>query len=142
MLLFVNGEATTCRPPGDHAAGTAEIEVRTPERFMAFDEDLAARIRNALARKKGVEEKKMFGGLGFLLHGNILVGVWKNSMIVRLSHEEGEAALLEPHVGKFDITGRAMKGWVMVEPDGLAGEDAVNGWVQRAVKFVDKLPPK
>jgi hypothetical protein len=109
---------------------------------MAFDENLAARIRTTLGRKKGVEEKKMFGGLGFLLHGNLLVGVWKNSMIVRLGPDEGQAALLEPHVGEFDITGRPMQGWVMVAAEGVADEEAVKGWVQRAVKFVGKLPAK
>ena len=77
---------------------------------MAFDESLAARIRNALARKKGVVEKKMFGGVGFLLHGNMLVGVWKDSLIVRLGPDEGEEALREPQVREFAITGRAMKG--------------------------------
>jgi TfoX/Sxy family transcriptional regulator of competence genes len=109
---------------------------------MAFDDSLAARIRTALARKKGVEVKKMFGGLGFLVNGNMLVGVWKNSMIVRLGPDEGEAALLEPHVGEFDITGKAMKGWVMVAAEGVADEDDVKEWVQRAVKFVGKLPAK
>jgi TfoX/Sxy family transcriptional regulator of competence genes len=109
---------------------------------MAFDENLAARIRSALGRKKGIEEKKMFGGLGFLLHGNMLVGVWKNSMIVRLGPDEYEAALLEPHVGEFDITGRPMKGWVMVAAEGVADEEAVKGWVQRAVRFVGKLAAK
>lgn len=109
---------------------------------MAFDENLASRIRTALARNKGVEEKKMFGGLGFLLNGNMLVGVWKNSMIVRLGPDEREAALLEPHVGEFDITGRAMKGWVMVAAEGVADESAVKEWVKRAVKFVGKMPAK
>src|SRR5438128_1246406 len=103
---------------------------------MAFDESLAARIRTALGRKKGVEEKKMFGGLGFLLHGNMLVGVWKHSMIVRLGPEQAEEALLEPNVGEFDITGRPMKGWMMVEPDGVADDAGVKRWVQRAIKFV------
>jgi hypothetical protein len=65
---------------------------------MAFDESLAARIRDALARKKGFEEKKMFGGICFLLNGNLLVGVWKDSPIARLGPDEGEASLLEPHV--------------------------------------------
>ena len=74
---------------------------------MAFDESLAARIRQHLARRKSVEEKKMFGGVGFLLHGNILVGVWKDSLIARLGPDEGHLALLEPHVKEFDITGRA-----------------------------------
>lgn len=109
---------------------------------MAFDEDLAARIRKALARKKGIEEKKMFGGIGFLLNGNMLVGVWKNSMIVRLGPEQAEEALLEPHVGEFNITRKAMKGWIMVEAEGVADGAAVKEWVQRATKFVGKLPAK
>ena len=109
---------------------------------MAFDEKLAARIRAALARKKGVEERKMFGGLGFLLHGNLLVGVWKNSMIVRLGPDEGEEALLEPHVKEFDITGRPMKGWIMVESEGVEEDEQLKGWIGRAVKFVGKLPGK
>lgn len=109
---------------------------------MAFDEALAARIRTAVGRKKGISEKKMFGGLGFLLHGNMLVGVWKSSMIVRLGPDEHEAALLEPHVGEFDITGRPMKGWIMVATEGVTDEGAVKEWVQRAVNFVGKLPAK
>ena len=109
---------------------------------MAFDESLAARIRDALARKKGVEEKKMFGGVGFLLHGNLLVGVWRDSLIVRLGPDEGDEALKEPHVNKFDITGRPMKGWVLVEPEGVEGDDLLAGWIQRAVKFVGALPAK
>jgi hypothetical protein len=84
----------------------------------------------------------MFGGLGFLLKGNMLVGVWKNSMIVRLGPDEHEAALLEAHVGEFAITGRAMKGWVMVAPEGAADQGAVQEWVNRAVKFVGNLPAK
>ena len=109
---------------------------------MAFDENLAARIRTALARKKGVEEKKMFGGLCFLLTGNMLVGVWKDSLIVRLGPEEGDEALMEAHVKEFDITGRAMKGWVLVQPEGIEGNDQLKGWIERAVKFVEKLPRK
>ena len=109
---------------------------------MAFDENLAARIRDAVARKRGVEEKKMFGGIGFLLNGNMLVGVWKDSLIVRLGDDQGEEALLEPHVSEFDITGRAMKGWVLVAPDGVEDDGQVRGWIQRAVKFVGKLPGK
>jgi hypothetical protein len=109
---------------------------------MAFDEDLGARIRSAIGRKKGIEEKKMFGGLGFLLNGNMLVGVWKDSLIVRLGPDEGDEALREPHVREFDITGRAMKGWVLVEPEGVEGDDQLAGWIQRAAKFVGALPAK
>ena len=109
---------------------------------MAFDENLADRIRVALARKKGVEERKMFGGLCFLLHGNMLVGVWREFLIARLGPDQGDEALLEPHVRKMDITGKPMKGWIMVQPDGVAGEIAVKEWVKRAIKFVGKLPAK
>jgi TfoX/Sxy family transcriptional regulator of competence genes len=109
---------------------------------MAFDETLAARIREALARKKGVEEKKMFGGIGFLLNGNLLVGVWKDSLCVRLGPEQAEEALPEPHVKNFDITGRPMKGWVLIEPEGVEDDDQLKGWIQRALKFVGALPAK
>ncbi len=109
---------------------------------MAFDEALAERIRQRLARRKGVEEKKMFGGIGFLLHGNMLVGVWKDSLIVRLGPEGGDEALLEPHVNEFNITGRAMKGWVLVEPGGVEDDDQLKDWLRRAVKFVRTLPRK
>jgi hypothetical protein len=106
---------------------------------MPYDEALATRIRQSLARKKGIEEKKMFGGICFLLNGNMLVGVWKEFLIARLGPDQGEEALLEPHVRKMDITGKPMKGWVMVEPEGVEDEDQVKDWVQGAIKFVGKL---
>ena len=109
---------------------------------MAFSEELAERIRQGLARRKGIGEKKMFGGVGLLLNGNMLVGVWKDSLIVRLGPEEGDEALKEPHVKEFDITGRPMKGWVLVESEGVEGDDQLAGWIQRAVKFVGRLPAK
>jgi TfoX/Sxy family transcriptional regulator of competence genes len=109
---------------------------------MAFNEALAERIRQALSRRKNIEEKKMFGGVGFLLNGNMLVGVWKDSLIVRLGPDDGDEALREPHVREFDITGRPMKGWVLVEPEGVEGDDQLKGWIQRAMKFVGRLPKK
>lgn len=109
---------------------------------MAFDEALAARIRQFLTRKKGITEKKMFGGLGFLHQGNILVGVWKNSLIVRLGPEQGEEALREADVGPFDITGKAMTGWVLVAPAGLRYDEFLQDWIDRALKFVRTLPAK
>jgi hypothetical protein len=84
----------------------------------------------------------MFGGIGFLLNGNMLVGVWKDSLIVRLGPEKGDEALLEPHVSEFDITGRAMKGWVLVAPEGVEEDGQVQAWIQRALKFVGGLPGK
>jgi TfoX/Sxy family transcriptional regulator of competence genes len=109
---------------------------------MAFSEGLAERIRQGLARRKNIEEKKMFGGIGFLLNGNMLVGVWKDSLIVRLGPEEGDEALKEPHVKAFDITGRAMKGWVLVAPGGVEDDEKLTSWIERATRFVRTLPAK
>ena len=109
---------------------------------MAFDELLAARIRDALARRKGVEEKKMFGCICFFVNGNALAGVWKDRLIARLGHDEGEAALREPHVRAFDITRRPMKNWVAVEPEGVEDDDQLKDWIERAVTFVRTLPKK
>lgn len=109
---------------------------------MSYDESLAGRIRDALARTSGIEEKKMFGGVGFLLHGNLLVGVWKDSLVVRIGPDAYEPALREPHVKEFEITGKSMKGWVLVEPDGIEEDKSLSNWIQRAAKFVEKLPKK
>jgi hypothetical protein len=109
---------------------------------MAFDESLAARIRTALTRTKNIAEKKMFGGACFLLNGNMLVGVWKKFLIARLGPEQGAKALQEPFVKEMDITGKPMRGWVMVDPEGVADDDDVRDWVQRATKFVRTLPAK
>ena len=109
---------------------------------MAFSESLAGRVRNLLARRKNVEEKKMFGGVDFLLNGNLLVGVWKDLLIVRLGPDEGGEALLEPHVKEFDITGRAMKGWVLVGPEGVEDDEQLTAWIERAMRFAGTLPAK
>src|SRR5580704_5178575 len=103
---------------------------------MAFDESLATRIREALARRKGIEDKKMFGCICFFINGNALVGVWKDRLIARLGPDEGEAALREPHVRAFDITGRPMRNWVVVESEGVEDDDQLKGWIKQAVKFV------
>jgi TfoX/Sxy family transcriptional regulator of competence genes len=113
------------------------------ESSMAFNETLAERIRQRLARRKNVTEKKMFAGLGFLFNGNLLVGVRKDSLLVRLGPEESEEALREPYVREFSITGRGkMKGWVVVSLEGVEEDDRLSGWIQRAVKFVRSLPAK
>ena len=109
---------------------------------MAFDEDLAARVRERLARTRGVGEKRLFGGVGFLLDGHLLVCVWKDSLIVRLGVEQAEAALREAHVGAFDVTGRVMTGWVMVASAGLEEDDQLADWIGRALAFVETLPAK
>src|SRR5689334_23064154 len=109
---------------------------------MAFDETLAERIRQSLARRKKVEERKMFGCVCFFLNGNALAGVWKDRLIARLGPDEGEAVLREPHVLAFDITGRPMRNWVAVEPEGVGDDDQLKAWIERATKFVRTLPKK
>ena len=84
----------------------------------------------------------MFGCVCFLLDGNALAGAWKDRLIARLGPDEGEAALREPHVRAFDVTGRPMRNWVLVEPPGVEGDDQLRAWVGRATKFVRTLPRK
>lgn len=108
---------------------------------MASSGILAERIRQRLGRRRGVREKKMFG-TGYLLNGNLCLGVWKGSLVVRLGPQEAEDALLEPHVSEFRIRGRSMKGWVLVAPEGVEDDDQLSGWIDRAMKFVSKLPGK
>ena len=110
------------------------------ESTVAFRETLAGRIRDPLARKKGVEGKKMFGGIRFLLNGDLLDGVWKDSPIVRLGPEDGDEGRLEPHIREFDLTGKPMKGWVVVGPEGVEEDGQLKEWIVRATKFVRPLP--
>ncbi len=109
---------------------------------MPYSKSLAARIEDALARRQGVTQKKMFGGVAFLLHGNMLVGVWQDSLIARLGPEQGEAALAEEFVRPFDVTGRPMKGWAMIEPEAIDTDEQLRGWIDRASEFVGTLPRK
>ncbi len=109
---------------------------------MAYSTSLAARVRDAVQHHPGVTEKKMFGGVGFLLHGNMLVGIWKESLIVRLDPEQGATALTQPHVSPMDITGRPMRGWLMVAPAGLDEDRDLQSWISRAIQFVKGLEPQ
>jgi TfoX/Sxy family transcriptional regulator of competence genes len=114
---------------------------------MPYSESLAQRLRQVVACSRGwtptnFTEKKMFGGIGFLLHGNMCVGVWKHSLIVRLHPDEYAQALKEEHVHEFDITGRPMRGWIMVEPDGIDMDDQLAAWVQKSIDYVSTLPKK
>lgn len=109
---------------------------------MAYDHELADRTRATLKGSKGLVEKRMFGGLCFLLNGNILVGVWKDSLIVRVGIDHYDSALREPFTREFNVTGHAMKGWVMVDLDGLDDAQALKDWIDKAKKFVSKLPKK
>ncbi len=109
---------------------------------MTNDTALSERIRPVLARRKGMSERKMFGGVCFMINGNMCVGTWKGSLIVRLDKSEYGRMLAEPHVKPADMNGRAMRGWVLVEPAGIESDDDLAAWVERAVKFTDSLPAK
>ncbi len=109
---------------------------------MVYSKSLAARLRQMLSRRHGIAEKRMFGGVAFLLHGKMLVGVWQDSLIVRLGLESAELALLRPHVRAFDITGRPMRGWVMVDAEGLDSDHELASWIDGATAFVATLPAK
>ncbi len=109
---------------------------------MAFDEVLAARTRQCLAHRPKVEERKMFGCIAFLMGGHAVAGVWKRSLIVRVGPDAYQAALLEPEVRVFDITGKPMKGWVVVGPGGVEEDGQLTAWLQRALEFAGTLPPK
>lgn len=109
---------------------------------MHSDPGLVARVRDRLARTRGVTERTMFGGIAFFLDGNIVAGVWHEDLIARVGPEASATALAEPHVRPFDITGRAMTAWVMVGPDGIDTERQLADWLDRAVAFVVTLPAK
>ena len=108
---------------------------------MAYDEELADRVRVVLADEPGLTERKMFGGLAFMIGGNMACGIVKDELMLRLGAEGADAALDEPHVREMDFTGRPMTGLVYVERAGL--DDAgVRRWVERAAGFARSLPPK
>lgn len=109
---------------------------------MAFDNILAERIRQQLAQRRGMIEKRMFGGLAFLLNGNMAVGVHGEEMIVRLDPEQTVKALSRPHTRIFDLTGRPMKGWILVKPKGLTTKTTLAKWIQIGLKYAASLPPK
>jgi TfoX/Sxy family transcriptional regulator of competence genes len=108
---------------------------------MAFDDALAERIRDRVRDTAGVREKRMFGGLAFLTDGNMTVGVHGDDLIVRLAPDDTDKALAEPGVRPFDITGRPMRGWILVAGEVLDG-DILDEWIARARAFVATLPPK
>ncbi|MFG2868541.1 TfoX/Sxy family protein [Streptomyces sp. NPDC048338] len=109
---------------------------------MTYDEGLAQRIRERLGERPAVSEKRMFGGLAFLLHGNMTVGVSGDEVIARVGPDGTEQALARPEARPMDFTGRPMRGWVTVSGPALAEDAVLDHWVTRAVAFADTLPPK
>jgi hypothetical protein len=108
---------------------------------MAYDEQLAERVRTALEGVEDVTERKMFGGLAFMVNGNMACGIVKDELMLRLGAEGAAAALERPHVREWDFTGRPLTGMVYVGRGGL-GETELLGWVKKAVAFARSLPPK
>jgi TfoX/Sxy family transcriptional regulator of competence genes len=109
---------------------------------VPYSESLAERVRTLIASLRGYAEKKMFGGVGFLLHGNMCVGIWQDSLIVRVGAEQHDEAMAKPFAKPFDITGRPMTGWVMVEPDGLDSDRDLRSWVESGIRFAISLPAR
>lgn len=108
---------------------------------MAYDEELADRVRLLLAGEEGLSERKMFGGLAFMVNGNMACGIVRDELMLRLGAQGAEEALGHPGVRKMDFTGRPMTGMVFVERRAL-DDPQLRGWVQRARDFARSLPPK
>jgi TfoX/Sxy family transcriptional regulator of competence genes len=109
-------------------------------RAVAYNEELAERVRSALADRTDVEEKRMFGGLTFMVAGQMCCGVLKNDLIVRIEPTDYDTLVAQPHVRPFDFTGRPMQGMVYVDNTGLADPNALRSWVRRGTDYVAAHP--
>lgn len=109
---------------------------------MAYSEELGARIREAIGGRSHVSERKMSGGIAWLVGGNMAVGTLGEDLMVRLSHEDAEQALTEPHVGPMDFTGRPLRGFIKVEAAGIAADADLARWVDAGADHAASLPPK
>jgi TfoX/Sxy family transcriptional regulator of competence genes len=110
---------------------------------VAYDEDLANRVRELLGGEAGVSEKRMFGGLAFLIGGNMSVSVsGQGGLLLRCDPEETGALLGRPHATAFEMRGRAMDGWLRVDPEGVHTKRQLARWVERGVGYARSLPPK
>jgi hypothetical protein len=109
---------------------------------VAHDKELEERIDLLSLNWPGLSKKKMFGGVGYLLNGNMACGIWKASLVVRCGAESYGRYLALPDVSEFAVTGRPMVGWVLVGPDALAGEESLLGWLERGRDFAATLEAK
>lgn len=109
---------------------------------MAYDEILAERVRSHLAGMPLLVEKKMFGGIGFLLQGNMACGVHGENLIVRVDPQEYETLLARPHVRPFDMTGKPMRGWIFVLPEGVESQAELAEWIKMGLEYAGSLPGK
>lgn len=109
---------------------------------MSYDENLADRVGALLKGKRSVTEKKMFGGLCFIVNGNMACGVEKKKLVVRVGLDDYEKFLKQKHVRKMDFTGKPLKGFIYEMPEGLLRSDSLRKWVDRGVQFARSLPKK
>jgi TfoX/Sxy family transcriptional regulator of competence genes len=109
---------------------------------MAYDEGLAQRVEDVLRDRSHTDAKTMFGGVGYLLDGNMACGVHGDRLIVRVGTDAYAAALSQPHTREFDLTGRPMKGWITVGPEGTASDEHLADWIEQGLAFARTLPPK
>ena len=109
---------------------------------MAYDEGLAQRLRESLEGRSGLSEKKMFGGLAFLIHGNMCLGVSGEELMVRVGADAYEEALAQPAAREMDFTGRPLRGFVYVGTEGFESDEDLRTWVERGLGFADSLPRK
>jgi TfoX/Sxy family transcriptional regulator of competence genes len=109
---------------------------------MSYDEGMAQRLREALAHRTDVVEKRMFGGIAFMLSGHMCCGVVDDTLMARVGPGQYQEALALPHAREMDFTGRPMRGFVFVDAEGLESDEELAGWVRRCQDYVDRLPPK
>ncbi len=109
---------------------------------MAYDEQLAERIRGVLASRDDVDERKMFGGIAFLVSGNMCVGARGGSLMVRMDPTLGDQLLSEPGAGLMSMGSRTMSGWLQVSPEAIAEDADLERWIRRGEEFASSLPPK
>ena len=109
---------------------------------MPFDERLAQRVRHVLAERDKVVERKMFGGLAFIVNGHMCCGIVGEELVVRVGADNHKQALSQPYARPMDFTGRAMKGFVYVGPSGCRNNATLTKWIDRGLRFVLSLPPK
>ncbi len=109
---------------------------------MAYSEELAQRIRNEIGDHPALVEKQMFGGIAFMIRGNMSVGVSGEDLMVRVGEEHHDEAMAQPHVRIFDLSSRPMTGWVLVDPAGTASADDLARWIETGVGYAESLPPK
>jgi TfoX/Sxy family transcriptional regulator of competence genes len=109
---------------------------------VAYDEGVAQRLREAMQDMHGVSEKKMFGGIAFMVNGNMCAGVVGDTLMLRVGPDNYEAALKQPHVRPMDFTGRPLAGFVYIDPEGFEADADLAGWIDLARQFVEGLPAK